>query len=856
MRTKFKAQRKGAVLATVVTVSMMMVVIVAAAITLVAHTNTRTQDEYRKKQAYFAATSSLKAFIAQTTNITKDGGATYDEVEEAVTNLQKAAKDNVAVPVRFNKLSGAGGVGADISTDNPRWADVKCTIQVQPLGAATSNPTSLKVISRCTYLGQTQQVVAYLDLKPMAQETRVPNALEMIGTTGGHGTSGFNNIGVYGNTSTPCKDSHNENVVYDFRTNQTTFYGEVNILGSLVTGTTLMLRQNPYYVPGKEEAKDMTPGCVLSVSKTFHCKDNNPKIVSSLGKTPSDNDPPSYNYIYAGDAFVWAGTSGSSIGDSLDRMVDIYAGEVIFGNMSSVAGLADRCVNGAADAGAYKTKIFADANTGGGGNETSVYGNIYCYDNGNTSQFHGDIYINAKVHIYGDIYCEGNVYVNGDGANCDIHGNVYTKPGAINQLTASNFRATVADSSVMGTKKEMANWATSGERTQRPNPPEENVDQYYYYPEHLMCNTGTINGAEVSTIENTYAAFYDVDAVSGLGMDLKSKEEIRNDPNIDLLSDLYSNSYAPYEDNGVSITPKYVIKRSCIIDTCIQGDIIIDLDDAATNYDGNNNIVIIMTDAGSKMADTAGGPRNNLGTDRIFKDSQTKIAVVNKNHSGEDSNARFAYFVTESGVGKTNNEYATSGTVSTYDNSTFRACNVNGGSGGENCQLLVFDFLTYTHSGYTGDHSWSVNPTARRSGDWTRANESKVYDMPTGNIVFMGTEGSKITIGQQSFAQAAFFFPKGTVKWQNDCYNNSGNYIHIEPSYSEWDASIGATAKNATDIHCNIIGSVICQDFESSANDNYIVFQKPNKMSMISITKGVGENRRDESFKLRMYKSS
>lgn len=66
MRLKSKTQ-KGSVLLAVVVVSMMMMVIVAAGISMVGHTQTRTNREYREKQAYFLASSSLKGFVAEAT---------------------------------------------------------------------------------------------------------------------------------------------------------------------------------------------------------------------------------------------------------------------------------------------------------------------------------------------------------------------------------------------------------------------------------------------------------------------------------------------------------------------------------------------------------------------------------------------------------------------------------------------------------------------------------------------------------------------------------------------------------------------------------------------------------------------
>ena len=91
MKTKFKSQRKGAVLATVTVVSVMMVVIIAAATQLVAHTSARTNKEYRKKQAYYVASSCLRAFVAETTRSATDAVYTDAEITEKITQLQRIA---------------------------------------------------------------------------------------------------------------------------------------------------------------------------------------------------------------------------------------------------------------------------------------------------------------------------------------------------------------------------------------------------------------------------------------------------------------------------------------------------------------------------------------------------------------------------------------------------------------------------------------------------------------------------------------------------------------------------------------------------------------------------------------------
>ena len=179
MKTKFKSQRKGAVLATVTVVSVMMVVIIMAATELVSHTNSKTNEEYRKKQAYYVAASCCRAFVEETTGFTYD--ATHDDalIQEKITQLQN--------------IAGKGFVDVEITSDShgdravgesqPRWNNAKCQLKVENYGG-----NALKVISTATYLGQEKTVVAYLNIETLKMHKFTPKALEIIGTDGGINT--------------------------------------------------------------------------------------------------------------------------------------------------------------------------------------------------------------------------------------------------------------------------------------------------------------------------------------------------------------------------------------------------------------------------------------------------------------------------------------------------------------------------------------------------------------------------------------------------------------------------------------------------------------------------------------------
>ncbi|MBQ8965756.1 hypothetical protein [Ruminococcus sp.] len=829
MKTRFKSQRKGAVLMTVLVVSVMMVVIVAAAISLVAHTNTRTNDEYRKKQAYFAASSTLKAFVSETTNITTSGGASYTEVAAAIDRLQDIADDNTEVEVRYNKINSAGVVGGDISVDNPRWNDITCTMKVERI-----SESSLKAISHCEYLGEEATVVAYLAIKPLEQSAYVPNALELIGTDGGNSSGGYNNINVYGNTGTPDIESHNKNIVYNFGTNGNSFYGDISILGTGLIATNFRLKQNPYYVAGV--TTDVTPGCTLNVSHSLFLANNTPQLTSTMYKSQDasyDVEPVGvngYNYINCMDAFVCT-TNNAVVGSPASngtltagdaKMVDIYASRVHIGERTTE--LMAACVNGA-NSTEYNNKINAVGS--GQGQDNSFYGNIYTYDKG--GYFNGDIYISGiNNKFYGDIYASGDVYINCSYSQLGLYGTLYLRDGK------KLYNYGVEDNTDLGghvVRLDSAHdWLSDGKRKKRPQTPERQVVPYYYLPEHLLCEPGN-SSVKVSTIHNTYASFYD-NVGDGDGTNDTIAAGAKR------LSQCTNTSGTTYTNNGITVTPDYIVKESCVIDKTMSGTIMIDLDDSVENLDGRHDIVMLMLDNTSPYF-------NNGYGGQFVNDSLTRV-FVNCSEDPESDNARFCYFVSDSGYGSTRNEYgenlnADPKVVSTYTANTFKTSNVDCGNG----KWMLMDFTTYCHSGYANSIN-ALNPTARDCND-------PIYNMSTGNIMILMTHGCKLKIGQESVLQATVFMPEATLEWTNNAYNEGGRTANIEPSHSIWPSDTSMSGNGITEVRVNILGSVIVNHFDASANDNTIVYQQVSTKSMVAITHGIGEQRADESFQLINY---
>lgn len=573
MKTKFKTQRKGAVLMTVLVVSTMMVVIVGAAISLVAHTNYETNKEYRKKQAYFAASSTLEAFVTEVTRYSTSAGYTTSEIENEIKRLQNLADGKPTKAITISKINPGGGYGGDITDDNIRWKDVSVSLKLEKVGDSNK---SLKAISTATYLGQRKTVVAYLTIGDLNKRKTVLNALEMLSANGG---MQYNNIEVYGSTAAPDFSTHEENTVYDFRVNNNKFYGDISIYGSMVSGVHMKLSPNPYYFTkeydpdasaDEDEENPYTPGCTLRVSRSFIMANNAPDLSSTLVKTlendkfnvsvNSEGGRNFFNFVDVREALVMSATSGAVIGapgtmtpavrggleyidytdpaypggkvlpDPTARMVDVYTSLLVMGNAPAfLPQVVDWCASTAADPAAYKSAVGTMQN----GNQARIYGNVYTYADSPT--FNGDIYlIGIDNAIYGDIYCSGNIYVKpGSGGSAEyngldaIKGQVHFPDGDLDEdgnakshdiINIDNPSQKFTSDLQASGKVVFDNWKNEP-RAQRPyaldNFDAENehaLVPYYYYPEHLLCEPA------ISTIWQTYKAMY------GTGSNVSDKD--------------------------------------------------------------------------------------------------------------------------------------------------------------------------------------------------------------------------------------------------------------------------------------------------------------------------------------------
>lgn len=944
MKTKFKTQRKGAVLMTVVVVSMMMVVIVGAAISLVYHTNYRTNKEYRLKQAYFAASSVLESFVAETTSYTQAAGSDVGEIADAIDKLQQVA-DGKPAKVTINKVTRGGGIGDAIEEDNPRWGNVEVTLSVEKVGGSDS---SLKAISTATYLGQEKTVVAYLAIKPLNKKKSVLNALEMMNANGG---KDYNKIRVYGNTSAPDIQTHNDNVVYFFTSNEDTFYGDMSIYGSAVLQVGMNMNANPYYYDKVYSSEDevrldelYTPGGVLRVSRTLYFQTDSPLVQTTLIKNSAMNESVNgdnknyYNFIEAREALVMGavgarigsvGSSGS-IADSDAKMVDVYTSLLYMGDINQKPELVDWCASTATSPATFKSKFTRMSD----GRNQKIYGNIYTFGpdtSSDTTPFNGDIYLeNNGCEIRGDIYCDGDFYIRDLNTLSTItEGNVYFSTGGSFRNWSSGAAYTAEECEAKlgshGTVKYNYDWKNNIPRADRPLSLENTITPYYYYPEHLLLEPS------ISTISNTYKSLYGTGAntLNGTGIDDSIRRPTYSlsgssyvlDPNGDYIQDddgLYidvktkyryqswDGQYAvdqwtdepylkksdgtyvrdlgqfTYYAKGISsmktersgnkvqywgyeyaggteirgkytitdgsyeykykdktgvekteiLVPKdfdnggrqleYVVTESCIWDKTfgminnVKGNILIDLDHAKKNADGNYDIVIILD------------PKVTMTNSEC-----PKILVKNFEHGPDSDDPRFVYFVSDSGIGTVNNEYGADRiTPSTYDKTTFKKADYNYAD--NTAKIVLMNLVDYCHSNLQ-DNANSLDPTGRELG-------APVYDVGSGGIFLLMTEGCRINFGQDSILQCNIFMPKGTFRFAND-----GKKMNVEPVATVWGKG---------PITVNIIGSLSCEEYDSSANENTIIYQPASNKSMLAFVHGVEDEAATESFQLVRYASA
>lgn len=775
MKKKAKLEQ-GSVLFTVLAIMTMMMVLISATITFVAHTNKESYNEYYSRQAYFTASSCLESFVTEVTKYSADGSATEEQAKENIEMLQRIAASGEVITVDIARDGGA-------SLDPVRDRVGTCTLRVQENGSNTN----LKATATATYLGETESVTAYFTVKGLTKNKTLNNAIELIGNTG----AAYNNMEAYGNVAASDISSHTNNTKYDMTANNTKVSGAMTILGSLMADTHMTMRKNPLYSPSDELEEEQSLGGSITVSRSLFNTGGSGglEVVSELQKARDNNDPAEFNFVNAGEMIVMGGTGtkigslGADTSDGSDNLeVDMYSYGLVVGsvNTSNLSGLPagekamiEEAIKSKDTSGADTTISFTTAQ----GQGQKFNGNIYTYDQGSGSVFNGDIYITGINNDFnGDIYCSGDIYVNAGGNK--VNGNVYLMPGkSIKGSSALTVTGTISN----------VDWASAAAgRAMKPaiNSTSETLAQYVYFPEHMMCS----DNEGVSSINDTYASFYD--ASNNLKSSVKNVTDFPGGTKYGMEFD-------------------HIVTSSCVMDYLSNGAprkrVLIDVDDAAVNADGRNDIVIIMKNNG-------------------FVDCHT-ILIKNSTVEDDGTAERFCYFVSDSGVGSVNDEYKDDmdaniipARSSTYDASSFKTSSITF----ENTKIMDFD--TYINCSLY-DNSKYLNFTTDESLDG--------YRPGSGQTIMLLTENSSIKTNNQCLLQASIYAPRAVVSFAN---NQS---LKVQP-YTTENTNVG------------IIGMVIVKQFNTSANNVGVFFQQVSENSVLKCAKG-SKSVYTSGFKLSKY---
>lgn len=864
-KRKLTTQRRGAVLMTVTIITCMMVIIVGAGISLVGHTNARSNSEYRKKQAYFAAQSCLEAFVSQNTDFAADATHTAEEVQASIDKLLANADSGEEVTVQINEAGAtADDLGADVKTTQPRWNQIDCKLRVERVGGDDS--TTLRAVSTATYLGETKQVVAYMSISPLGAQKAPTRALEVIGTNGG-GNASYNNLRCYGNSGAIDKTSHEKNTMYDASTNNCKLYGDCLIRGSFSAGVQLQLGLNPFYQYGVNDVEttdgSQTPGCSMAVTRILNLRNNSAKMTSQKQKDRTWDESPrgnnAFNYVYAREALVMQGDSATYIGNNENCMVDVYTSLFYVGKlqndatntsrlMTSEDDLLDNGIVTTDEYNRYKDCLIGQNGFYSGmGQEQRIYGNIYTEYY--SDAYNGDIIFNGlHTHVYGDIYCEGDILGSGD---VEVDGNVYMYGDVATPSIGSGMTLTSGHSIISGDAAKAAH--SGSKRAKFPILPTAEDDCYKYFPEHMLVNS------TASKIKNTYANFYKDDKVT-LKLD---NTEINS---ISTVSSVNQNGIT-YSDSSEEIR---VVTKSCVVDkfgndakNCTY---IVDLDAAEENADGRHDVVLLLKNSNAT---------SEYNCSQFIGNNQVKILVNNHSYDENGEPDRFLYIVTDSGcdAGWVNNETASDPTaVSTYSHGSFKKANdqtlawarkdyenylaaqglpASSATNSElghhwvdgpvlhagNGKLLLMEYDSYVHGIVNGN---PLDPTDRLDIEGTN-----VLKTGHGNICMIFPEGSYIDIGQETILQASIYCPRATFKWINNAKNLQ---LIPDPSVATYPDE-----SHVMNIPVNILGCLICGNFQSSANNNHVVYQQVSSNSMLPLAKGPGKSIADKAFKLLRY---
>lgn len=349
--------KPGVVLFTAVAVMLMLSILLTATVSYVSVNRTKTNDNYKSKQAYLTASSTLESFINQ---IKTDTAPTNDptakaQQKKAIENLKKLASANSGKGTTTNvSYNGVDGKSDNIGT-------TKITVAQEGTSAKY-----IVVTCETTYLGKTEQVAAHISIRSDPKPADYTNTIELVG----NGGAGYDNLNVIGDMA---GINNTTGKVYRF-TNNTSIYGSYLMYGSLEVSTQPLIMLKPSLVDEKQ-GSTVTISENLDVSNEFH-------INSTMARADG------YNYVNIGQKLS---TSNHMDVGSSGFDVDLFCCEANIGGNDYTQYGNFYVYKGA---GAYN----GDATFGANGQ--TINGSLYV---------EGDLNVTKSLKVTGSVYVTGTI---------------------------------------------------------------------------------------------------------------------------------------------------------------------------------------------------------------------------------------------------------------------------------------------------------------------------------------------------------------------------------------------------------------------------------------------------------------
>ncbi|WP_302342916.1 hypothetical protein [uncultured Ruminococcus sp.] len=349
--------KPGVVLFTAVAVMLMLSILLTATVSFVSVNRTKTNDNYKSKQAYLTASSTLESFINQ---IQTDTAPTNDptakaQQKKAIENLKKLASANSGKGTTTNvSYNGGNGKSDNIGTT---------TITVAQEGTSVAN---IVVTCETTYLGKTEQVAAHISTQSVTKPADYTNTIELVG----NGNASYDNINVIGDMA---GINNTTGKVYRF-INDTQIYGSYLMYGSLEVTTQPKIYLKPSLV-------DETKGSTVTISENLTVS-NEFKVWSTMARADG------YNYINIGQKI--STSNHFNIGDS-GFEIDLFCSEANIGG-NSITQYGNFYV--------YKGAGAYQGNATFGADSQNIYGSLYV---------EGDLNVTKALNVTGSIYVTGTI---------------------------------------------------------------------------------------------------------------------------------------------------------------------------------------------------------------------------------------------------------------------------------------------------------------------------------------------------------------------------------------------------------------------------------------------------------------